>query len=167
MDYLNAITAFCHLCVSDIIRHNHIEMKKITLYIFAVCIFSAMVGCNDEGNNLLPPCDPSILGDEMKFYADQTGVLTFTDTIGGLSFSFPTFFILSDKKKFWGLVFSDGVSYLPLTPCNLPESDYNLNIGDQIDILFSGNVVIYPPTIDATSVPFELTKIQKLNIQDQ
>ncbi len=73
--------------------------------------------------------------DEVKFYSNQTGVLAFTDTIAGMSLPFPNFFILSDKNT-RSFVFADGVSYLPLTPCNLPETDYNLTIGGQIDILF-------------------------------
>ncbi len=142
-------------------------MKKITLFILLASIFSATGGCNNEVDNPLPPCDPDVIGQDVKFYANQTGVLTFADSISGGSLPFPAFFILSDKNNSRGFTFADGASYLPLDPCNLPENEFNLKPGNQIDILFSGNVTIYPPTIDAGTVPVELTMIQKLNPIDQ
>ena len=141
-------------------------MKNITAVIILFSIFSITGGCNNEVDNHLPSCAPSLIGQDVKFYSNQKGLLTFTDTIPGLSFPFPEFFIFSDKSTQY-FFFSDSVSYLPLTPCNLPENDFNFALGDKINILFSGNLMIYPPTIDAFSVPFELTEIQQINEQEK
>ena len=132
-------------------------MKKITHYIFAVCIFSAIGGCSDDGNNLLAPCDPSL--GETKFFSNETGVLTFTDSIDRAPLPYHKYFI-----------FSKSITYVPLQPCNLPETEYNLDKGEQIDILFSGNVDDYAfddyAFSDARSIQIELTMIQKLNPKD-
>ncbi len=125
----------------------------ITLYIFAVCIISAMAGCSDDGHDLLPPCDPSL--GETKFFSNQTGVLSFTDSIDSGTLPNPHYFI-----------FPKSVTYVPLQPCNLPETEYNLAKGEQIDILFSGKVDTDPYS-DARSKLIELTMIQKLNPKDE
>ena len=130
-------------------------MKKITLYIFLASIFFTIEGCNDEINKPLEPCSPALINDDVKLYVNQEGILIFTDTIPGLLLATPNYFI-----------YSNNISYLPLVPCNLPKSDYEISIGDELDILFSGNVVMYPPTVDAFSIPIELTKFQRQNLRD-
>ncbi len=129
-------------------------MKNIVNIILFSLIATATGGCNNEVNNPLPPCDSSVLG-ETKFFSNETGVLTFIDSVGRQLLPNPKYFI-----------FSKSVTYVPLTPCNLPETEYNLDKGEQIKILFSGNVDNYPFS-DALSIPIELTMIQKLNPIDQ
>jgi hypothetical protein len=130
-------------------------MKIRIYYIIAICAINIILSCKEDINVHLTPCDPSIRGNEVKFFSNQVGILTYTDSIAKNPLPNPKYFI-----------FSQEITHLPLSPCNLPESEYKLTKGEQMNILFSGYVDAYPFS-DALSVQIELTKVQVHKFSDE
>lgn len=130
-------------------------MKNSIKYIVFLLLATVAGGCNNEVDDPLPPCDPDVIGQDVKFYSTRTGALIFTDTVPN--------FILPNSSYF---IISVDSSYSTLTPCNIPETGYNLSIGDTLAVLFSGNLMVLSPTVSSNSSIFELTSIQKSNTNE-
>lgn len=130
-------------------------MKNILYLICSTALVILVIACNDENQNPLPPCDPDVISKETQFYFNQTGTLTLFDTTPHHAVPLPVYHINAEE-----------ISHTPLVPCNLPVSDFNIEIGDTINILFSGNLMLLPPTVGTFDLQFELLKIKQINTND-
>ena len=131
-------------------------MKSIRIILLQLSIFSILWGCDKDVNSTIPPCDPDVIGQNTEFHFNQIGTLTLMDTLRidtlrYFGFPAPTYFISAGD-----------VSNFLLHPCNLPSNEFDLVIGDTINILFSGTLMLLPSNASsAISLEFELSYIKK------